>query len=82
MDKNLLNTLDLMEKKLNCNDKKVSFYLLNTKYTISLNEGKIIINNSGFESIRKFNTIDELFNDYYIYGRNLIDYLDEIKIIE
>ena len=81
MDRNLINNLDKMEKNLNSN-KKVSFYLLNTKYTISSNEGKIIINNSGFESIRKFNTIDELFDDYYLYGRNLTDYLDEIKIIE
>lgn len=82
MDKDLVSTLDLMEKKLNCNNKEVSFYLLNTKYKISLIKDKITIKNSGFNSIREFNTIDELFSNYYIYGRSLIDYLDEIKIIE
>lgn len=81
MDRNLINNLDKMEKNLNSN-KKVSFYLLNTKYTISISNNKINITNSGFSQFKQFNTIDELFNNYYIYGRSLIDYLDEIKIIE
>lgn len=81
MDRNLINNLDKMEKNLNSN-KKVSFYLLNTKYTISLSNNKINITNSGVNQFKKFNTIDELFNSYYIYGRNLMDYLDDIKIIE
>ena len=76
----LMNTIDLMEKEINSSRKSVSFYLLNTKYTILLKDNKLIIKNSGFDYYKKFNNIDDLFSNYYIYGKSLIDYLDEIKI--
>ena len=78
----LMNTIDLMEKEINSSRKSVSFYLLNTKYTILLKDNKLIIKNSGFDYYKKFNNIDDLFSNYYIYGKSLIDYLDEIKIIK
>lgn len=78
----LMNTIDLMEKEINSSRKSVSFYLLNTKYTILLKDNKLIIKNSGFDYYKKFNNIDDLFSNYYIYGKSLLDYLDEIKIIK
>lgn len=68
-------------KDIYFNNKKVIFKIYGVEYTIEEIDSKVVIyqtNNSKRQ--RTFNSIDDLLNNYTIYGETIIDNERSIKI--
>ena len=64
------------------NNKKVSFYLYNVRYTIIKNSNGFLIKQVGINRTYSYSKLTDLFSEYRIYGLSLVECFEDIKIIE
>ena len=61
-------------------DQAITFRLYNALYRITLSRKKFFIGQDGLDVKYSYSTLEELFNNYTVYGTKLIDSIDDIKI--
>ena len=60
--------------------KKISFRLYNVLYTISFSGDRFFITYTGTTLLHEYATLKDLFENYRVYGFNLFELIDDIKI--
>ena len=62
------------------NNNKTTFYLYNTMYTITIENNNYKIYSYNGNSEYTYKSLKELLNNYMVYGVNLNNLLEDIKI--
>ena len=63
-------------------NKEITFRLYNAYYIIKYINKKYTINQIGIDKIYTYDSITVLFENYLVYGNNLKDLFNDIKIIK
>lgn len=56
------------------------FRLLNVLYKITFKNNVFSIQQFGVESIKQYETLKDLFENYIVYGNSLMEQIDDIKL--
>lgn len=73
----MVNKFDEIKNKINI-ECCLLFKLYNATYKISYIENNYYIEQIGINSKKEYKSLDEMFNNYYIYGDNLINLIDKM----
>lgn len=69
-----------IKTKIN-NEYSLLFKLYNATYKVSFVENVYYIEQIGINSKKMYNTLEHLFNDYYLYGDNLLTLINKIIVL-
>ena len=58
------------------------FRLLNVLYKITFKNNVFSIQQFGVESIKQYETLKDLFENYIVYGNTLMEQIDDIKLCD
>jgi hypothetical protein len=61
-------------------DKVLYFRLYNVLYMITFSNNLFSIKQSGFDLIHTYSSLKELFSSYYVYGSNLMESINDLKL--